>query len=154
MMSNAETINSERLRNFVTFRLSRVQSRLNAQAIRILKAHSELSLTEWRIVLLTAQAAGSTLSELARDTHLDKGQLSRAITTLTKKKLLLSKTDKNDQRQHNLTLTKSGQAEYKKMLPIMRERQKNLVANLSSEDLEHFSRVLVELEQAVAKTES
>lgn len=143
-MSSSE----QNLSSFVTFRLARLQSKLNAQAIRKLKEVSDLSLTEWRILALTSLREEITLSGLARDSGLDKGQLSRAVTSLNKKALLSSKVDDADHRQNILKLTASGAALHDKILPVMRRRQAALVAELSQEELQTLLTVLEKIDRA------
>lgn len=140
--------NGASLKSFVTFRLARLQSRLNAQAMRLLKAHSDLSLTEWRVLGVIALLEQGTLSDIVRETELDKGQLSRGITSLVKKGYLRSKVNKSDQRQHNLHLTQSGQALHDTILPVMRNRQRHLTAEIDPVALDTMLRVLDQLEHA------
>ncbi len=142
------------LRNFVTYRLSRLQSRLNAQAIRVLRKHSDLSLTEWRVIALVADQKKHTLSDMVRDTELDKGQLSRAIASLVAKKYIASQVNRNDQRQNLLQLTSSGEDVHGKLLPIMRRRQQSLIAEIEENDLDTTLRVLDQLEKASEGTPS
>ena len=133
---------------FLTYRLARLQSRLNAQAIRRLREKSDLSLTEWRILAMVAPQGETTLSMLVRDTQLDKGQLSRATKTLMTKGLLQSRVKADDHRQNLLTITKSGKETHDKIFPVMQARQSGLAAHLSKEELEGFLSVLTKLERA------
>lgn len=135
-------------KRFVTYRLARLQSRLNAQAIRLLRLHSKLSLTEWRIIGMTAIHGEATLSLLARETELDKGQLSRAVTTLVKKGYLRSKVNDADQRQNFLSLTDAGRAQHEQVLPVMRNRQAGLTETITEEEMKVLVRVIEKLEQA------
>ena len=136
------------LKSFITYRLSRLQSQLNAQAIRLLKENSNLSLTEWRIAAVTALTGTCTLSDMVRDTGLDKGQLSRAVAGLVKKGYLVSKVNELDQRQHLLQLTKAGTLLHAHLLPIMRARQEHLIAQIDPDDFARALNVLDQLEQA------
>ncbi len=136
------------LKSFVTYRLARLQSQLNAQAIRVLKRHSDLSLTEWRVLAVTAEQGVSTLSDLSRDTGMDKGQLSRAVTSLVRRSYLRSQMNKKDHRQYMLRFTEAGQALHARLLPIMRARQAHLTEKVSASDLETAMRVIDQLEEA------
>ena len=60
------------LQQFLTYRLSRVQAKLNAQATRILREASGITLTQWRIIALVGAAGQTRLSQLAREAALDK----------------------------------------------------------------------------------
>ena len=134
---------------FLTFRLARLQSRLNAQAIRLLRDHSELSLTEWRILVVSILTGDITLSELARVTQLDKGQLSRAVATMVDKKLLTSEINADDHRQHILSVTDAGRAAHEDVDPLMQERQTRLTSNFDEGDEEVLSALLDKLESSL-----
>lgn len=136
------------LRTFITYRLSRIQSRLNAQAIRLLKLHGDVSLTEWRVLSITELLDTVTLSDLVRESELDKGQLSRSASALIRKGYLLSTANQKDQRSHLLSLTRAGRDCHARMLPIMRRRQENLVDALTPEEIAVFDRVLEKLDAA------
>ncbi|MEP4198050.1 MAG: MarR family winged helix-turn-helix transcriptional regulator [Aliishimia sp.] len=138
------------LKGFITFRLARLQSRLNVQAIRLLRTHSDLTLTEWRVLALVAVMDDCNLSDLVRETDLDKGQLSRGVTSLVNKKYLTSKVNKSDQRQNFLHLTDQGDALHATVLPIMRRRQSDLTKGISQEDLAAALRVVDHLHDVSA----
>jgi len=140
------------IRNFITYRLSRLQSRLNAQYIRVLGANCDLSLTEWRIVSFAALLSNSTLSDITRETGLDKGKLSRGATALIKKGYLASAVNKKDQRQSFLRLTAQGKALHAKIGPIMQQRQRDLVKGISAQDLDVTMRVVDALDRAISGT--
>ena len=67
------------LDQMISFRVSRLQSKLNAQAIKILKEHADLTPTQWRVLVMLETQGECTSSEIARTTQLDKGLLSRTI---------------------------------------------------------------------------
>lgn len=146
-------IHTRELRHFVTYRLARLQSKLNAQAIRKLRLNSNLSLTEWRILSIAAQSDETTLSSIARETELDKGQLSRAVKTLAAKDLLVSRVNSDDHRQNLLALTASGRTTFEQILPIMQKRQAGLTENFSSNDMATLLSLLDRLERAVDAAE-
>ena len=146
--------NATDLKSFITYRLARLQSRLNAQAIRMLKTASNLSLTEWRIVAVTALHDTCTLSDLVRDTGLDKGQLSRAVSALVSNGYLVSAVNQDDQRQNLLHLSASGTELHAKLLPIMRGRQEHLLHGIDPHELATALKVLDALDLAAGSLPS
>ncbi|MEM6309474.1 MAG: MarR family winged helix-turn-helix transcriptional regulator [Pseudomonadota bacterium] len=143
---------TQELRHFVTFRLARLQSKLNAQGIRKLKLNSDLALTEWRIISIAAQSDETTLSSIAQETELDKGQLSRAVKTLAERGLLVSRVNSDDHRQNLLKLTEAGRAQYDKILPVMQKRQSDLTSGFSKQDMDTLMSLLDRLERAADAT--
>ena len=136
------------LYQFLTYRLSRVQSKLNAQANALLKVYAGLTLSQWRILALVGAAGQTRLSELAKIAALDKGLLSRNLKVLVADGFVQSEQDEIDHRVQHLGLTKKGQALFEATLPKMRERQRHLRATLSRKELETLYRALDKLEIA------
>ena len=114
------------LHQFLTYRLSRVQAKLNAQASAMLRTHAGLTLSQWRILALVGAAGQTRLSELARTGLLDKGLLSRNLKVLVGEGLVIAKQDDVDHRVQHLRLSKRGKALFERTLPRMRKRQRHL----------------------------
>lgn len=138
------------LTSFVTFRLSRTQNKLNAQATHFLKANCGLSLVEWRIIQLIRLFEGASMSQLATEVDIDKGQLSRKIKAMVEKGLIATRQDESDQRKQVLALTEAAQEVHIRMMPIMQMRQDRLVAGVTEAELETFFKVLGVLDEAAA----
>lgn len=136
------------LQQFLTYRLSRVQARLTAQANFLLKQYAGLTLSQWRVIALIGAAGTSRLSELAKNAALDKGLLSRNLKTLQAEGIVAAKQDEYDNRVQHLKLTQAGEAIFHTTLPKMRQRQQHLRQALSHKEIETFYKVLDKLEQA------
>ncbi len=136
------------LSDFVTFRLNRLQATLNSQAQHILKLCSDIGQSEWRVLILAVDRGESTMAKIVRDGRMDKAQVSRAVKSLIQKRYMLSRVDPDDQRQSILTPTETGQALHAEIMPRMKERQHNLLAGLSDDEIERFYAVLDQLEMS------
>ena len=132
------------LHQFLTYRLARVQAKLNTQANRI-------TLTQWRVIALVGAAGQARLSDLAKAAALDKGLLSRAVKTLVEDGSILTRTDENDHRAQVLSLSGKGQQIFERTLPVTRARQHRLREGLTEEELAVFRQVLDKLEIAAEK---
>lgn len=139
------------LRSFVTFRLTRLQAQLNAQAQHILKTHADVGQSEWRVMVLTEDRGTSTMAQVVRDGQMDKAQVSRAASSLVEKGYIEARNDPDDNRQTILSLSKAGRAAHAKILPHMQARQKALLADLSQEDITRLYAILDHLETASAR---
>lgn len=139
------------LRRFVTYRISRVQAKLNAQASRILHKTSGITLTQWRVIALVGAAGQTQSSKLSKEAALDKGLLSRNLKTLIEQGVVASRTDSGDHRVQVLSLTDKGRAIFEKTLPVTRARQTQLREGLTDEELRVFHKVLDHLEIAAEK---
>ena len=134
--------------SFVTFRLARLQSALNAQAHALLKQTGELSLVEWRLILLLSLYGNLSMSQVREIVEIDKGQLSRKIKSMIGKGLLSSERDAKDKRVQHVTLTSKGLALRERVFPVMQTRQQVLLENVSSEELAIFYQVMDKIEAA------
>ncbi len=139
------------LYQYLTFRLSRVQAKLNAQGARVLMKAVGLTLTQWRVVALVGAAGETRLSDLARDAALDKGLLSRNVKTLVEQGVVISTPDEVDHRVQHLSLSPKGQDIFDRALPVTRKRQNWLRAGLTDDEITLFRRVLDKLEIAAEK---
>lgn len=117
----------------VTYRLSRLQAKLNAQARRLLKDVADLTLTEWRVLVMINETDGVTMAEIGRRTQFDKGQLSRCIKGMVQKKLLTVLSDEADMRLRGLRITDEGRRRFALAWPAMRRRQDILTGSMSAE---------------------
>ncbi|MEM7299538.1 MAG: MarR family winged helix-turn-helix transcriptional regulator [Pseudomonadota bacterium] len=134
--------------SFVTFRLARLQSGLNAQATAILKSQAGLSIVEWRLIQTLRMFKDASPTEIAAHVQIDKGQLSRKIKSMVSKGLLTVEIDKKDQRQQHLRLTEDAERLSQRMMPKMEARQNLLLVDVSGEDLAIFYSVVDKIEAA------
>ena len=148
--SKVQAIDS-RLRNFVTYRISKVQAKLNMQASRILSKTSGITINHWRIIALVGAAGQTQSSVLSKEAALDKGLLSRNLKTLIKDGVVKAEINAIDHRIQDLSLTKKGAAIYEKTLPVTLERQAKLREGLTDEELRIFIKILDHLENAAEK---
>ena len=147
-MNTHDTPSFQTPSSFVTFRLARLQSSLNAQGTAVLKSNAGLSLVEWRLIQILRMFENASLTEIAGHVQMDKGQLSRKIKAMVAKGLLRAETDKHDQRVQHLTLTSKAEKLSAHIMPIMEARQQRLLADVSAEDLEVFYSVIDKIEAA------
>jgi DNA-binding MarR family transcriptional regulator len=141
------------IHQFLTYRLARTHMRLNAQAIRILKRNADLTLTQWRVIALLAGTECQSSSDIERQIDMDKGQISRTIHALSDAGYVKFKTDPTDHRKSNLKLTTKAKKIYNQTLPIMRDRQRNLIAHLDNHEITALYSALDKLERAAQFSE-
>lgn len=141
------------LRRFLTYRLNRLQARLNAQAARYLTAHGGITLSEWRAIALIGSLEETTLTELSREAQIDKGLLSRTLKTLVERGMVDGRQDDRDNRVQRLTLTASGTKLHERILPRMRARQRFLQAALTTSEFAALHSAIDKLEIAAEVTE-
>jgi DNA-binding MarR family transcriptional regulator len=151
LMNESSKVEVERLRNFVTYRIARVQQKLNAQAAHILRSKAGISLVEWRLLRLLAAHPESSITEISEQFDIDKGQASRKIKAMIADGLVAARVDPEDHRHQILTLTPKGVALDADLLPLMEGRQDFLVANVSKEEMAIFDTVLARIGDAATR---
>lgn len=137
-----------RLKGFLTFRMARLQAKLNKQATHILQSRAGLTLTQWRIMALIGSNGRMTAAKVTRSGLIDKGLFSRKLKTLVAEGLVQVQADDFDQRIQHLSLTKRGQSVYETTMPIMKARQDGLRSALSPEENDMIDVILTKLDRA------
>ncbi|MEM1375290.1 MAG: MarR family winged helix-turn-helix transcriptional regulator [Pseudomonadota bacterium] len=137
----------------VSYRISRLHGRLNAQAARILSATAGISLSQWRILVMIDAEAEISASEIVRMTKIDKAMVSRAIKSLSEDGLVKVVVSKADQRLHNVRMTPAGRERFMRAFPHMLDRQNSLVDRLAEGEAETLFRLLGKIEDAITAME-
>lgn len=137
----------------VSYRISRLHGRLNAQAARILSASAGISLSQWRILVMIDATGEISASEIVRRTKIDKAMVSRAIKSLGEAGLVQVIVSDTDQRLHKVRMTDAGRDRFMRALPGMLGRQQRLIAGLSEAEEETLFALLGKLEDAITEME-
>ncbi len=137
----------------LTYRFARVQAKLNSQASRLLMREAGISLTQWRMLLTIGSLKGGRLSDIVRESTLDKGQVSRTLKKMVADGLVNREAIEGDQRASGLTLTDKGQALLNRVLPKMTKRREFLTAALTAAELDTFFDILAKIELSAGADE-
>ena len=113
-----------------------MQAKLNAQASRLLTREAGISLTQWRMLLIIGSLKNARLSDIVRESALDKGQVSRTLKKMVADALVNREAIENDQRASGLTLTDKGQSLLTRILPLMTTRREHLTGSLAVIELD------------------
>ena len=136
------------IRDLLSYRLHVVANLLSRGAELRYRREFGVSLWEWRtIALLGAADEPMSLGSLAQAAGIDKGQMSRVVAGLTRRRLVLREAQPGDGRGVRLTLSKSGQRVYNRLIRAATERDR-MVRNCLSD------REAKVLEEALAKIAS
>lgn len=141
------------LQQMVTFRLSRIHAKLNAQAARILKETAGISLSQWRIFVMIENHGKLTPAQIVKRTDFDKGQVSRTVKGMLKEGLIAVEGSESDQRSHTLEFTDKGFAVFQQARPAMRARQNALLGSLTATERQVMFTAMDKLELAMEQIE-
>lgn len=136
------------LRQMLTYRVTRVHALMSAQAQRILKENGDLSLSQWRVLVLIDYLGPTNPAHIAREILMDKGQLSRVLKIMSEKGVIRVDASESDHRAHLVSLTHEGRALFERARPAMRQRQAAFTKSLTEQEHDVFLRALEKLEKA------
>jgi DNA-binding MarR family transcriptional regulator len=119
----------------VSNRLLSLATLLRRSANLLYRRELGLSEVEWRIVAIVGDHAPVTLGALVEILGLDKGQLSRGVTSLVKRRILARSADPGDSREVHIALTPHGQATFDTLITLALKRNRELVAGLDRAEL-------------------
>ncbi|HEU4353127.1 MAG TPA: MarR family transcriptional regulator [Burkholderiales bacterium] len=134
------------IRDLLSYRVHLVANLLSRGAELRYRREFGVSLWEWRtIALLGASDEPLSLGDLARAAGIDKSQMSRVVSGLAKRRVVLREADPGDGRGVRLTLTKIGQRLYTGLIRAAGERDALFRNCLSKDEKKAFERALAKL---------
>jgi DNA-binding MarR family transcriptional regulator len=134
------------IRDLLSYRVHRVANLLSRSAELRYRREFGVSLWEWRtIALLGAADAPRSPGDLARAAGIDKGQMSRVVSGLAKRKLVVRDANDADGRGVHLSLSKAGRKLYDGLIRAAAERDDAIRSCLSRNENEALERILGKL---------
>ena len=135
----------------VTFRISRLFSKINTGVARQLDSQFHLLLREWRALALLAQHEPMSASDLVERSPMDKASVSRAVARLTELGYIHTDPNPLDGRMQTIRLSRSGWAVYRKIAPLSVTRQASLLSVLTAAEKKAFFSMLDRIETQTTK---
>jgi len=134
------------IRDLLSYRLHHVANLLSRGAELRYRREFGVSLWEWRtLALLGAVTEPLSLNHLAHAAGIHKSQMSRVVSGLAKKKLVVRAANSDDARGVQLTLSKTGRQLYNGLIRAASERDAAFRNCLSVKEKEVFDRALAKL---------
>lgn len=118
---------------------------------RLARAYADENLTipEWRVLAVVAQADSLAARDVVRMTPIDKMTVSRAVASLEDKALVRRAASETDRRVNMLSLSKSGRALFDRVAVLALEFEDELLSALDDDERAAFERALSKLEGRV-----
>ena len=140
-------IGSEDLKitDLLSYRLYQTANSMQKSAIMIYRAEFGVSLGEWRTLALLGAYEPLPLNQLARQAGFDKGQMSRVVSGLVDRKLVLREDGPGGGRAISLTLTKKGRNLYERIMRVAAERHRAFLSCLTEEEMLALDSALAKL---------
>ncbi|HKU96178.1 MAG TPA: MarR family transcriptional regulator [Vineibacter sp.] len=132
------------IRELLSYRVGRTANAMSHSAALRFQRFG-VTLQEWRTLALLAAHAPQQLNQLARSAGLDKAQMSRAVSSLVRRGLVMRKASPAGGRAVDLTLSRRGEALYRDLMADAKERDDAFRACLSPEESRIFEATLRKL---------
>jgi len=121
------------IRDLVSYQVSRTANAMSRSAALRFQRFG-VTLQEWRTIALLAAESPQSLIRLARSAGLDKAQMSRAISSLVDRGLIIRRDAEAGGRAVDLTLSRRGEALYQDLIAAAGERDDAFRACLTAEE--------------------
>ncbi len=135
------------LASFLPYRLSVLQLAVSRSLALIYGARFDLSRHEWRALAVLAQEAPLTAVAIAERTSMDKVQVSRATAKLIAAGRVTRETDPHDRRRAPLRPTSKGRAIYRRIVPLVKARERELTSALTPAEARALDRIIDKLQR-------
>ena len=134
-----------RLDAFLPFRLAVLSNAVSTQIKKIYEDEFRLSMWEWRVIAILGEDDGLTSTAISERAFMDKPMVSRTVTSLQNRGLLLRTRDPKDRRREPLILTSQGREIYDVVAPRALSIEQSLVSAFSNAEFELFESFLQRL---------
>ncbi len=118
---------------------------------RLARAYADENLTipEWRVLAVVAQADALAARDVVGKTPMDKMTVSRAVASLEGKGVIVRLQSEADRRVNMLSLSPSGRALFDRVAVLALGFEDELLAGLSVDERAAFDQLLAKLEARV-----
>jgi DNA-binding MarR family transcriptional regulator len=130
--------------------LSSVGTRLNRGATAYYRAAWNLSMVEWRLLIVLRNTEFLNVGELSEAADLDKAAVSRSLALLEERKLVSVEQTRTRGRAAIAKLTDEGRKLSEKLLNVSRQREALLFKHFTPADKERLNVLLHQLTLALA----
>ena len=137
--------NPLQLESFLPYRLSLLSNAISGAIAAVYGDKFAISMPEWRIMMILAEYPDISADEVCRRTKIEKSVVSRAVARLLSRHLINRDVDEKDRRRSILRLSGTGLSVYDEVMPIARDYEAELLADLTAEELETFNDMIDKL---------
>lgn len=134
-----------RLRAYLPYRLSILSNTVSRKIADLYDREFGINIWQWRVMAIVGEQPEISATELAQRTAMDKVAVSRAVAGLVELGYLDRTPSKQDARRSALTLTKIGHSIYNQIVPLARQAEEDLLADLSDKDAADLERLMEKL---------
>jgi DNA-binding MarR family transcriptional regulator len=131
-----------KLEEFLPYRLNVVASLVSQALSRIYVDRYGIGVPEWRILVTLGEFETMTAKDVGTHSHMHKTKVSRAVSALERRKLVVRRENRADRRETFLSLTPAGRAIYRELAPGAIEFARRLFETIDPADRAAFERAI------------
>ena len=132
---------------FVPFRLNRLAAEVSSALAGEYRERYGVDIPEWRVLAtLGFRSDACSAQYIAHCTRTHKSTVSRAVTALLTRQLVERVENKDDRREFDLRLTRKGRALYRKLIPRLLRKEREIMDCLTRQEQKNFARMLGKIE--------
>jgi DNA-binding MarR family transcriptional regulator len=131
-----------KLDEFLPYRLNVVANLVSQALSRIYVDRYGIGVPEWRILVTLGEFETMTAKAVGAHSHMHKTKVSRAVSALEKRKLVVRRENRADRREAFLSLTSAGRAIYRDLAPGALEFARRLFETVDAADRAAFERAI------------
>ena len=135
------------LTSFLPYQLAVLSERVSKALSVVYTNPYELTVSDWRVLVHTANEGSVSVREIHRTVNLEKPRVSRSVSRLVELGYLAKVTDAQDKRLVKISLTDRGSAILEDILPKALDFEATLTATIPTKDLAHLLRVAEQLHE-------
>ena len=136
------------LEQFLPYQLSMVSTVVSDTVATAYQAAFGLTIPEWRLVAVIAEAAAVSQFEICRRTRMDKVTVSRAAIALVDRGFVKRMPNPKDQRSHLLALTEEGRSLYRRVAPRALAIEARIFGGFGAAETREFASMLARIDAA------
>lgn len=133
------------MQRFYPYRLTVLAEAVSRMVSGVYRQRYDLSRQAWRVLVALANMPEATATDVADYSTLDKMQVSRAVAELEARNLVTRSEGAQDRRTKTLRLTTAGRQLFDALVPLVAERERQLMAVLDAEERAVLDRALAKL---------
>jgi DNA-binding MarR family transcriptional regulator len=136
---------------FMPFRLNRLAAEVGAALSVEYRERYDLDIPEWRVLATLGFREGAcTAQYISQCTRTHKSTISRAVTTLMRRKIIERVANESDRREFALQLTSRGRGLYEELIPRLLRKEQEILSCLSTQERKDFATLLGKVEHSLA----
>lgn len=132
-----------------TVQLVFAANRFTRNASRYYQDKYDIGAMDWRMLVMLTKEPDCSAANASKVIGIDKAAVSRSLSRLEAKQLVIAKALESDPRRKNWRLTKAGEDLHAEILKDALSRQNTLLTGFNNDEVETLNRLLKKLRENI-----